>query len=109
MGTYLESLDKAMKGGDTGLLAGIVRPYNLQAATLCFNTVLSMGVQEFGRQRGPITASTKRTAYHKVHHPAAPSASSVPFESAASHRPPSSIHPRVTPLQPGVTRCNKEP
>ena len=56
MGTYLESLDKAMKVNDTGLLAGIIH-YDLEQQRF-FNTVLGMGCRML-RARSPTTTSTR--------------------------------------------------
>lgn len=74
MGNYLESLDKAMKVNDTGLLAGIVH-YDFEQQRF-FNTVLGMGVQD----------ADGKEAYHYEHknryykHHLLPIGEFVPFE-----------------------------
>ena len=74
MGTYLESLDKAMKVNDTGLLAGIIH-YDLKQQRF-FNTVLGMGVQDAEGKESYYYEHKNR--YYKYH--LLPIGEFVPFE-----------------------------
>ncbi|GKR11254.1 apolipoprotein N-acyltransferase [Aeromonas caviae] len=74
MGSYLESLDKAMKVNDTGLLAGIIH-YDLKQQRF-FNTVLGMGVQDAEGKESYYYEHKNR--YYKYH--LLPIGEFVPFE-----------------------------
>ncbi|TNI57409.1 apolipoprotein N-acyltransferase [Aeromonas dhakensis] len=74
MGNYLESLDKAMKVNDTGLLAGIIH-YDLEQQRF-FNTVLGMGVQDAEGKESYYYQHKNR--YYKYH--LLPIGEFVPFE-----------------------------
>ncbi|MBV7415622.1 apolipoprotein N-acyltransferase [Aeromonas sp. sif2433] len=74
MGSYLESLDKAMKVNDTGLLAGIIHYDPVQQRF--FNTVLGMGVQDLdGKESYHYEHKNRYSKYHLL-----PIGEYVPFE-----------------------------